>query len=440
MEYRNFRTVLRDMWQAKIRVGIFLIVMVILCAGYGFYKARKQAGEIASIESSEEYSQYMEEYQASLEEIKEATSDAVKTRDEEKEYVDNSIYMQLDSTKIYTANAQYTVSSNVAAGYNGTIVNVYNSYIKEGGFVKELAAEYAAAGGTDVEEEYLKELVVVTPANPIFSVSIMCTDQDMADRMLQAADKVINGYKSTVEKAAASGFKLDAISKEVIVKSDPAVLNAQNSHLNSLKTYENAVKDQRHMRANTLNAIADYKEDHMPEEVIYESPKKALVKWAVFGIILGLVLPFAFFSLKYVLGGRLKDPDDLVASGMSVILRYVKGKGYTPEVNRTLIGLEYSAANKGTEEVGIWALSDTEEAKKAADELGKALTDADCILRVGDVIYGNDADVRKMREMIEKKYLIILVETGVTTYRDIEEMKQLFDSAGADVWGFLAVC
>ncbi len=440
MEYRNFIVILKDMWRLRIRILIFAIAMLILCAGYGYYKANKQAAEVTAVEEDETYSQFMGGYKASYEEAKEATDEAIKVRDEEQEYVDNSIYMQLDSSKINVANAQYSVSSNIAAGYNGNIVNVYNSYIKEGGFVKALAEDYASSDPKmEVNEEYLKELVTVTPANPYFSISVMCVDQDMADSMLKSIDKVIQGYKAKVEEAAASPFILTQISADTTVKTDPAVLNAQNGHINNLKTYNNAVRDQRQAQANIIRTMADYKEDNMPEVVNYESTKKAAVKWALYGIVLGVILPFAFLCLRYILGSRLKNPDDITASGMTVILRYLRGKGYTPEIKKTLVGLEFKASGKDIGEIGIWSLSESEEAKKAVEELKKSLDEAGCKLHVGETVYGNAADPEEARKVIESKNVIVLAETGVTEYKDIEEQVHLLKGAGVDIWGCLAV-
>ncbi len=441
MEYRNFTVILKDMWRLRVRIFIFAIVMLILCAGYGYYKANKQAAEVTAVEEDETYSQFMEEYKASYEEAKAATDEAIKVRDEEQKYVDNSIYMQLDSSKIHVANTQYSVSSNLAANYNANIVNVYNSYIKEGGFIKALAEDYAASDPKmEVNEEYFKELVTVTPANPYFSISVMCVDQDMAESIIPSIDKVIQGYKAKVEEAAASPFMLTQISVDTTVKTDPAVLNAQNSHINNLKNYDNAVRDQRQAQANIIRTMADYRDDNMPEVVNYESPKKAALKWAIYGLILGIILPFAFLCLRYLLGSKLKNPDDITASGMTVIFRYLKGKGYTSELKRALVGMEFTAAGKETGEICIWALSETEEAKKAVEELKKVLSEADCKLKVGDTVFGNSADINDAREVINKKNVIVLVETGVTEYKDIEEQKYLLTSAGVDIWGCLAVC
>ena len=167
------RNLMADLWRKKIAILCF---MVVCAAGLGFFRYKKGNPEVFLSEEEqtelEEYNTKIEEYDTAIQEIKESLKLAQTQAEEEQRYVDNSVYMKLDSQNIQMAAAQYAVESG---GNVGNILSSLVFYINEGGLKTALSEEYG-----DMDVEYWREIVICGTSGNVLNLMVMHYDAEQA--------------------------------------------------------------------------------------------------------------------------------------------------------------------------------------------------------------------------------------------------------------------
>lgn len=141
------RNVLGDLLSRKKAVGTFIVICAVLFGILGL----RQGGKTVELteeqkQEIEDYNTKIAEYDASIEDTKKCVEEADAQIKDLQDYVDNSIYMQIDPNNVQVISSQY----GVVTGNNvGNICNSIIAYINDGGLKEPLDS-----GDEDLDIKY----------------------------------------------------------------------------------------------------------------------------------------------------------------------------------------------------------------------------------------------------------------------------------------------
>jgi len=410
------RNVVEDLIKKKKAVAAFIGVCVVLFAFLGVRQGNK------AFSLSEEQQKEIEEYQAKIDEYDAAIADAEKCIEESdkqieslQEYVDNSIYMQIDPQNIQTVSTQYSIQTG------GNVGNIYNSfitYINDGGLKETLPEEYK-----NLKVEYWREIVSSYQTSNTLTIVVIHHDAAQAQQIMDLIKERILAYVPQV-KTAQGDFTLTEMGTSSYTKADVGITNTQNNNRNNLKSYTNSRADY-HNKVNSLKNTKDsFIKNNEPESLNASAPNKVvtIIKYIIAGILFGVVIPCACIVLRYVLSDRLRSADDLRDSNLNVIGKYKDGKGHLTELERSIMDIQALAEEKGMKSVFLNLLSEDPLSAKVAAEYEKAMTDAGLTAKAGAGAYEH-ADV--LKQMISCGSCILFAQAGKTTYQQLEQQMKL---------------
>ena len=172
-----FRDLLTDLHKKRVIVILFIIVSTLVFAFLGYQKFGVQTA------LSEEQQEEIDTYNKRLEEYDKAIADAsegVKLSEEQvlslQEYVDNSIYMKLDSQNIQVVSIQYGI---VTEGNVGNIYNALAYYINEGGLKEALDDE-----NLSLDIKYWREIIFPSLSGNVMNITIYHYDAEQAQKVM----------------------------------------------------------------------------------------------------------------------------------------------------------------------------------------------------------------------------------------------------------------
>lgn len=426
MQILCFRNILEDFWKNKIKIAILVTILVVIMGMLGFKKSETPP-DPSVVESAELYEESIIEYEEVIAELEESIVLAEKQVKELEEYETESLYMKMDPQEIFVAETQYGIKSENNVTY---IMNSLVMYINEGKFWGDEAEEQE-----NISEKYLKELVKCSASGNVFQVSVMAPSQEQANSILEILKQQLSTQKSRIE-GVQGVFTMQEISSSEYVKADTAVLNAQNTVRNNLKTYKTNLSDLKKklidQKANRKNYM-EYNEAEMPEE---QNGAKTVLKYVVFGVVLGVLIPLAWFGLKYIMNNAIKNQDELLAAGIPVLGVLDKKQKNADSLTLAVLDIQLLAQKREVGQVAINSLSEEknvqEVLEKCAEEISK-----EGVSSVIGVDMQNDTG--KLREMINTGNCVLIAELGKTKYAQIEEQIQLAQKFQISIWGCILV-
>lgn len=426
--FRNLTKNVQKNWKRVVisAVCFGLIFGFLGCIVYSSYPSEVSDEEMNKIEEYEEILQEYDDAIADLEDSISTTEEQVKLF---KAYCDDSVYMKIDPQKIYVSSVQYVVQNCSSVG---TVMSAWTLYINEGG----LKADIIEAGLTDIEEEYLKELITCSVNNNALNISVIHYDEGQARTILNKIAEQIEKYSSTI--AIVEGeFSLVELGRSDYVKMDSTVMNNQNAVLNNYKTNQNSLSNLKKSLADQKSNRKNYIEYNKPEELNTEKSRMIILKYVIFGAIFGLGLPLLFMVLRYILSDRLKGHEDLLAAELPVIGTYRNGKDYEPELNRSLLELEWLIKDRDTENIFLNIVNEDEFSDRVAADYENGLREQSH----AEVIRGTQVEqnAELLKRMIAIGACVLIVEAGRTTYRQIEEQVQLCRKFHVDLLGCVVI-
>lgn len=423
----------------KIVIG-FIVIMLIACGTHGFMKAKGIGRALDEIQADEEYAEQLKNYEDSIVEVDGAVANAEEAVEKQQDYVDKSIYMKLDSQKIYVADIQYALDpgtitnaegESVTANTNiGNVQQAYVLYVNDGAF-RKAAIEYFNQNNTqqydyEIAEEYLKELVAVSLAGNAVNVLIQCPDENFANQMLQATKQALDTQKSTIEEVHGV-YNVQELSATVYTKTDAGVLNAQNGNINNLKNYKNALADCLSKQNGVRESKNNYIEKKDIETSASRNPVKEILKWIIYGLILGICIPFAIMFLAYVISDKIKSEDEIMAAGLEA--------AKADDIQAIVQRLYLLSKKKKADRVYLWSLSESDKLSSLKDDIEKELSEALGEKFRIELITGLSPKLQDMSEMIECGNVMLAVSIGKDTYIQLEQTLEQLSALETDCWG-----
>ena len=253
------RNVLRDLLSRKKAVGTFIVICAVLFGILGL----RQGGKTVELteeqkQEIEDYNTKIAEYDASIEDTKKCVEEADAQIKDLQDYVDNSIYMQIDPNNVQVISSQY----GVVTGNNvGNICNSIIAYINDGGLKEPLDS-----GDEDLDIKYWRDVVGAYQSGNTLTIYVLHHNMDQARRIMNIMKKRIMEYLPKVQSVQGD-FSLEEMRTSEYTKADAGILNAQNNNRNNLKTYTTSRSDQNSKLVNLQNNKTSYIEKNKPENM-----------------------------------------------------------------------------------------------------------------------------------------------------------------------------
>lgn len=424
------RNVLEDLIKKKVAVGIFIVICAVLFGMLGIVQGGKAVTETEEQKQEiEEYDAKIAEYDSAIEDTQNAIAEADKQIESLQEYIDNSIYMQIDPNNIQTVSVQYGLktSNNV-----GNILNSFITYINDGGLKEELSD-----ADEDLKVKYWRDIVSCYQSSNNLIVTVVHSDMDQAKRIMSIIKERVMNYVPKV-KNLQGDFSLEELKTSEYVKTDTGVVNNQNNNRNNLKNYTTNRADLNNKLIGFQNSKKTYIEKNEPDNLkaADTNTKVLMVAYILLGILFGAVIAFVIVALKYILGDTLRTANDIKESDLSLLGTYSALNQYKPDLERSKMEVEVLAKAKNADKIFFYVISDDEISKKVAKDYEDSLKASGIAVETGSNI---SESAEELKKMIACGNCVFIAEVGKTTYRQLEQQTRLCERFKTAVLGCVVV-
>lgn len=424
------RNVLEDLIKKKVAVGSFIVICAVLFGMLGIVQGGKAVTETEEQKQEiEEYNAKIAEYDSAIEDTQNAIAEADKQIESLQEYIDNSIYMQIDPNNIQTVSVQYGLktSNNV-----GNILNSFITYINDGGLNEELSDT-----DEDLKVKYWRDIVSCYQSSNNLIVTVVHSDMDQAKRIMSIIKERVMNYVPKV-KNLQGDFSLEELKISEYVKTDTGVVNNQNNNRNNLKNYTTNRADLNNKLIGFQNSKKTYIEKNEPDNLkaADTNTKVLMVAYILLGILFGAVIAFVIVALKYILGDTLRTANDIKESDLSLLGTYSAPNQYKPDLERSKMDVEVLAKAKNADKVFFYVMSDDEISKKVAKDYEESLKASGIAVETGSNI---SESAEELKKMIACGNCVFIAEVGKTTYRQLEQQTRLCERFKTAVLGCVVV-
>lgn len=424
------RNVLEDLIKKKVAVGIFIVICAVLFGMLGIVQGGKAVTETEEQKQEiEDYNAKIAEYDSAIEDTKNAIAEADKQIESLQEYIDNSIYMQIDPNNIQTVSVQYGLktSNNV-----GNILNSFITYINDGGLKEELSD-----ADEDLKVKYWRDVVSCYQSSNNLIVTVVHSDMDQAKRIMSIIKERVMNYVPKV-KNLQGDFSLEELKTSEYVKTDTGVVNNQNNNRNNLKNYTTNRADLNNKLIGFQNSKKTYIEKNEPDNLkaADTNTKVLMVAYVLLGILFGAVIAFVLVALKYILGDTLRTANDIKESNLNLLGTYSALNQYKPDLERSKMDVEVLAKAKNADKVFFYVMSDDEISKKISKDYEESLKASGIAVETGNNI---SESAEELKKMIACGNCVFIAEVGKTTYRQLEQQTRLCERFKTAVLGCVVV-
>jgi len=257
--------------------------------------------------------------------------------DHQRDYIANSIYMQIDAENVYQSTAQITLTlqNNDTNGIDSALFGAYEREVKAGNYLDQYAKQI------DKKPDYIKELITFSSSaagNTIISmdnginrvgsmyISVVGPSREFCDEVMEL---VISKVQSVYEdlNTTVSPHIISLVGIQQIQKIDNGIRDSQLSHTGTINSLQNQIttyneqldKVAKELGLSDKEAILEYFEEH-PDVKVNGIPSatsevtvsrwsniKPGIKYAAVGFVAGAFLIAALVVLKYIFGRRFTN-------------------------------------------------------------------------------------------------------------------------------------
>ena len=428
-----FKNLFVDLWKHKLLV----LIVVVICTAVSVFLGYRKGNQEAFL--SEEEKLEISEYDAKIAEYEKASADveksiAVETDmiDNLQEYIDQSIYMNLDSSSVKYASVQYAIT--YGEGTNASNVNnALVTFIKDGGLKESVEKQ------EELKVKYWGEVLNQGVSGNVLSVTLMHYDAETAKEIIGVIKEKIE-QKVPEIKEVQGEFSLAEIETSCFEKSEVGIVNTQNSSYNNMRSYVQTRADLETKLVSTKNSLNSFMENNKPDS--YDKAtgksftKKDLLKYAMLGVIFGVILSTAGVMLSYVICDRIKGADTLKDTPFNVIGVSKAGKSYQPEISRTLMDAKLLMELAGKSSVAFVRVTEDELTGKVCAEYCNSCTGENADTFVTGSLRESAAELRKVAAAGS---CVLVAEAGKTKMKDLQVVKEICDRYKVAVIGTVVI-
>lgn len=255
--------------------------------------------------------------------------------DHQKDYIANSIYMQIDAENVYQTNAQITVTLENSSfyGIDTVLFGAYERDVKAGNYLEEYSNKIGK------KTDYVKELIGFSSTSTNNTIISIDSNVDRVGSMYfsvigpsrEFCDEVMNEIIKEVERVyeelntSVSPHKISIVDIQRIQRIDSSIRDTQISHTGAINTLQSQIssynealdKVAKELGLKDKSVILDYFSNH-PEVIVdgvpHETSEKSISRWkniktgikyGLIGFFVGFALVFVYFSFCYIFGTKL---------------------------------------------------------------------------------------------------------------------------------------
>ncbi len=464
---------------------VFLLVGIIAGAGLWGVKVIQARDEAAT--AAAEKAEKAAMTPAEVEEVYEIDEEAIANMEiaygfrrqymKQKDYNENSLYMQLDPNGIYYGRLVYYIFAGhethfISALYNMVIYsdNFYDDIAEASGldyggnYIKEVIGFSSTADSTATSTVTISEDTEVADRGIYVTFTARSTDEESCEKMLTAieekADMVHNYCDETF-----GDYSCVKIAKNVQLMANPSDINTQNTYINQMNTYlTNAQKLENAFNEDEMEYYEkifwnfeeeeDLEEVEVPvevEEVVEEVEEEVVevampspVRWLAIGLFGAIMIWGCIYLVKYLMDSSVKTSGEIKDSyNIPMFGRIgVEGNG-----KKYFVAKLYSRI-KGATDTPSYVLSVIETLGKADIALcgnegtPEVLSVMDSLAKDSDNLSVNEfasKSTEALKNVKEAGCEIMVVKVGKTKRSDIKRELEICNMQNIRVLGMIAV-
>lgn len=278
---------LSELWYVFLyhwkKVVLWALIGLLVGGGAAVLKYRRSASKYADYQAQEkQYEDQKSQYEKLLDNKKKALADYM-------DYYNNSILMQIDPQNVQRSYG--TASVNPADGISmSDAVNTLKNQLLTDDVLNQLAKE------NNTKADYIKELVTVgTDDDGNLTVTVKGNTADLTKKIYDTLQK----RAKTVSDTNAASFTCSLPGPTNDSYSDDDLASKQSDYSTQISDANTAV-------TNAQSSLDGLKAPEQPD-----SRSKMLTKYGAIGLILGLLIAFAGYTVDYVRKQHVYNPSDL---------------------------------------------------------------------------------------------------------------------------------
>ncbi len=310
-----------------------LLLAVLFAVLLGGYRAASglwtRADKESAAEAEEKYQTALRSYTFQKELLEDQIESANESIQQNTDYKDSSVLMQLNpydymaASVVYFIDAHYTVDPNtVVQSLDPTrsLVRAYEAKLQTADFYQYVAETPALQGQLDSSS--LQELISVQAEQDtrMLTINIVSVDRSQAEAIVDAVQQYVEALQGRIaEKIAAHDLQLLSASSYQM-KNGSTTDGGNSGEGAALNAMGNAVAAKQQDYENTVRDLNQRLEDLQTQQSELEEPalddighglKKATVKFALIGLVLGAFLGCGWITLVMLLGDSFCDEEEL---------------------------------------------------------------------------------------------------------------------------------
>lgn len=430
---------LLDLLAAAVRKGkqiiIFALIVGLLFMGYSYLGAH-------SAKTEEEESFAMAEKEREMRDLQKTVERSEAGIRAEREYINNSLYMQLNPYNIYQTRINYQLT-DLSVPLDGSLGMMENptAYAMD-----RILARYTLEwNGTDlqtllnlpgyqnVEDRYLREVITVgNGGNGNLYINTYSTSEAEAEKLAEAAANVLTSLRAEVAKESYTHnlVKVSTATKQIISET---IRDNQNTHYDALDTYVDDLSE----AEKAIN-----KEESATTSTGY-------IKKLIIGCFAGGVLAALWVMFRSMVRGLAESAEQVASqTGLKYLGNAASGKERDPFAKLAAIitgekkwendanALAYMAERtlmEGKENLLVTTTGETADASRI-EALLASLKASGLQARYLPAIGTSAETLASLKDM---DAVLFAVQKGKTKVPDILAAKQLAEQAGKTAVGYV---
>lgn len=401
---------------------------------------------------------------------------------ENAEYLDSSLLMQLNPEEIPTVLLSYQISRNISEEEIRNIMTMYESTLLD----ETSCADIVDVIGKKYKNTAVKELVSITDnvnnnsvilqnvESGVLNIRIYALEEKQCEKIADVIKKRMQAYTEQLQQVFGE-FSVQNISEQYYLSSDSTVSTQKMnvvSAMNSAYSYMNNVtnvftEDQLtyfNLLTKPLDESMNQEERDTAEQNVADTAVKMnyfSTKYVLVGLIAGAFLVALWYACVYIISQTVKDADDLkVVTGLPIFgtvlsngkldkrnkvdkwIDSLFSRGKKKEDDAVLLEricheIELQAKKKEVKNILLTSSADTEDIALIMDKVQQKLTELGVAVVKSDSIASDSIEAL---EQLQKADGVVFVEQLMKSSReDIRKETELCSRYQVEMLGNVAV-
>ena len=419
-------------------IYLILVTVCVLGLAYKAYAGYEGSEPDYGYRTLEWYQETLQGYEDAVLEYKNSLAITEGQLAQIQDYCNNSEFMKIDPQNVAVTSRQYIIVADNTGNKPADVTKVavaYQNYMANGAYISQIDSE-----SLGIEATYVNELVTVTANSNTLVIKVVSTSEELS---MEIADQIDKALADTMPSYISSmgNFSLQMINDTTYIEADMNLLLSQNTYLDKRKAYEVAYADQKKGLNDREKQIVEFKRDNDPanrDDIVYpQSLKKTVIKHAILGVVLGIILMLAYEILRYIMSDTIKSKENLIAGGVRVLGEVDEEGKASPSIERLTLDAKILIENQGYKSICLITDSiDDKKQRKNIDNIVEAFKKQE--IECQEIELMTDlAD--PLEKLMESKCCITLVQLGYTTYASCDELRSNVEKYKVAMLGSIVV-